>query len=43
MNTVHVVEGGRHPAVLDVPTGDLSVQALRAGEIKALAGDSDVQ
>ncbi len=34
MSTVRVVEGGRHPAVLDVPTGDLSVQALRAGEIK---------
>jgi len=34
MSTVRVVEGGRHPAVLDVPTGDLSIQALRAGEIK---------
>src|ERR1700738_344806 len=34
MNTVHVVEGGRHPAVLDVPTGNLTVQAQRAGEIK---------
>ncbi|TMB14100.1 MAG: glycosyltransferase [Deltaproteobacteria bacterium] len=34
MSAVHVVEGGRHPAVLDVPTGPLEVTARPAGAVK---------
>jgi len=34
MSAVHVVEGGRHPAVLDVPTGPLEVTERPAGAVK---------
>src|SRR3989442_15964734 len=34
MSAVHVLEGGRHPAVLDVPTGALEVTARPAGAVK---------
>jgi dolichol-phosphate mannosyltransferase len=34
MSTVHVLEGGRHPAVLDVPTGALEVTARPAGAVR---------
>src|SRR2546427_234186 len=34
MSAVHVLEGGRHPAVLDVPAGALEVTARPAGAVK---------
>src|SRR5207302_10815543 len=34
MSAVHVLEGGRHPAVLDVPAGALEVSARPAGAVK---------
>src|SRR5438105_11683419 len=34
MSTFHLVEGSRHPAVLDVETGPLSIGPLSAGTVK---------
>ena len=34
MGAIQVVEGGRHPAVLDVPTGALSISSGASGAIK---------
>ena len=34
MSAVHVLEGGRHPAVLDVPAGALEVTARPAGAVR---------
>src|SRR6202165_1145787 len=34
MSAIHVLGGGRHPAVVDVPTGDLSIPAGSPGQIK---------
>jgi dolichol-phosphate mannosyltransferase len=34
MSAIHVLGGGRHPAVVEVPTGDLSIAAGSSGQIK---------
>ena len=34
MGAVQVIESGRHPAVLDVPAGVLSIPTAESGEIK---------
>src|SRR5438128_12471221 len=34
MGAVQVIESGRHPAVLDVPAGALSIPTAGSGEIK---------
>jgi dolichol-phosphate mannosyltransferase len=34
MGAIQVVEGGRHPAVLDVPTGALSISSGASGAVK---------
>src|SRR5512141_496167 len=34
MSAIHLVEGGRHPAVLDVDTGELSIRPAPAGPVK---------
>jgi dolichol-phosphate mannosyltransferase len=34
MSAIHILEGGRHPAVLETPSGDLQVGARRGGPVK---------